>query len=314
MSNVEQFEILVLGSGEAGKYLAWTMAKAGHRTAMVERKHLGGSCPNIACLPSKNLIYSAKVASLARRGAEFGLEIDSLSVNMASVQRRKRIMVEGLHQLHVDRQAASGAELIMGDARFIAPRTVEVALNDGGTRTIFADNVALAVGSRATMPNVLGLLDAQPMTHVEALDLDRLPEHFLVLNGDILTDLDFGAVLDRHASSGAPLTIATYARQVNVDFGVLEISGDRVIGFHEKPTLSYSVSMGVYGLSRATLATYPANQPLGFDELVLDLLAAERHPVSLPFDGYWLDIGRPDDYDRANLDFVRMRDQLLPTS
>jgi len=141
-----------------------------------------------------------------------------------------------------------------------------------------------------------------------------LPRDFLVMNGDILTDLDFGAVLDGHASSRAPLTIATYARQVNVDFGVLEISGDRVIGFHEKPTLSYSVSMGVYGLSRATLATYPANQPLGFDELVLDLLAAERHPVSLPFDGYWLDIGRPDDYDRANLDFVRIRDQLLPTS
>ena len=79
MQDVERYEILVIGSGEAGKYLAWTMAKAGHRTAMVERKHLGGSCPNIACLPSKNLIYSAKVASLARRGAEFGLEIDSLS-------------------------------------------------------------------------------------------------------------------------------------------------------------------------------------------------------------------------------------------
>src|SRR5438874_1887095 len=183
MQDVERYEILVLGSGEAGKYLAWTMAKAGHRTAMVERKHLGGSCPNIACLPSKNMIYSAKVASLARRGAEFGLEIDSLSVNMASVQRRKRIMVEGLHQLHVDRQAASGAELIMGDARFIAPRTVEVALNDGGTRTIFADNVALAVGSRATMPNVPGLAAAQPMTHIEALDLDRLPEHLIVVGG-----------------------------------------------------------------------------------------------------------------------------------
>ena len=114
MPDVESYEILVIGSGEAGKYLAWTMAKAGHRTAMVERKHLGGSCPNVACLPSKNLIYSAKIASLARRGAEFGLEIDSLSVNMADVQRRKRIMVEGLHQLHVDREAASGGELIMG--------------------------------------------------------------------------------------------------------------------------------------------------------------------------------------------------------
>src|SRR5205823_4744597 len=183
MQDVERYEILILGSGEAGKYLAWTMAKAGHRTAMVERRYLGGSCPNIACLPSKNLIYSAKVASLARRGAEFGLEIDSLSVNMASVQRRKRIMVEGLHQLHVDRQAASGAELIMGDARFIAPRTVEVALNDGGTRTIFADRVVLAVGSRATIPDVPGLSAAQPMTHVEALDLDRLPEHLIVMGG-----------------------------------------------------------------------------------------------------------------------------------
>jgi NDP-mannose synthase len=144
--------------------------------------------------------------------------------------------------------------------------------------------------------------------------LDRLPEHFLVLNGDILTDLDFGAVLATHAASGAPLTIATYARQVDVDFGVLEVSDDRVVGFHEKPKLSYSVSMGVYGLSRATLANYAPDRPLGFDELVLDLLANGRHPLSLPFDGYWLDIGRPDDYDRANLDFVRMRDQLLPAS
>jgi pyruvate/2-oxoglutarate dehydrogenase complex dihydrolipoamide dehydrogenase (E3) component len=133
MSDVETCEILVLGSGGAGKFLAWKMAKEGRRTAVVERKWLGGSCPNVACLPSKNLIYSAKVASLAKRGAEFGLEIDSLAINMAGVQRRKRMMVEGLHQMHVDLQAASGAELIMGNARFVAPRTAEVTLNDGGT-------------------------------------------------------------------------------------------------------------------------------------------------------------------------------------
>jgi pyruvate/2-oxoglutarate dehydrogenase complex dihydrolipoamide dehydrogenase (E3) component len=181
--DIERYENLVLGSGEAGKYLAWTMARAGHQTAMVERKYLGGACPNVACLPSKNFIYSAKVASLAKRGAEFGLEMDSLSVNMAGVQRRKRIMVERLHQTHVDREAASGGELIMGDARFVAPRTVEIALNDGGTRTIFADRVFLALGSRATMPNVPGLATAQPMTHVEALDLDRLPEHLIVMGG-----------------------------------------------------------------------------------------------------------------------------------
>ena len=164
VSDVEQFEILVLGSGEAGKYLAWTMAKAGHRTAMVERRWLGGSCPNIACLPSKNLIYAARVASLVRRGAEFGLETKSLAVSMKDVQRRKRLMVEGLHQMHVARTVASGVDLIMGEGRFVAPRTVEIALNDGGSRRIFGERVFLVLGSRATMPKVPGLAAANPMT------------------------------------------------------------------------------------------------------------------------------------------------------
>src|SRR5215470_11713765 len=100
--------MLVLGSGEAGKYLAWTMAKEGCSTALVERRWLGGSCPNIACLPSKNLIYSARVASLARRGAEFGIKMESLEVSMEGVQRRKRAMVEEQHQLHVKLNAESG--------------------------------------------------------------------------------------------------------------------------------------------------------------------------------------------------------------
>jgi pyruvate/2-oxoglutarate dehydrogenase complex dihydrolipoamide dehydrogenase (E3) component len=181
--DVEKYEILVLGSGEAGKYLAWTMAKAGHRTAMVERRWLGGSCPNIACLPSKNLIYSARIASLARRGAEFGLEMDALTVRMAGVQRRKREMVEGLHQMHVARTAASGVELITGEGRFVAPKTVEIALNDGGTRRIFGERVFLVLGSHATRPYVPGLAAANPMTHIEALDLDRLPDHLIVIGG-----------------------------------------------------------------------------------------------------------------------------------
>jgi len=183
MPDVDKYEILVLGSGEAGKYLAWTMAKEGHRTAMVERRWLGGSCPNIACLPSKNIIYSAKVASLAKHGAEFGLEMDSLTVNMAGVQRRKREMVEGLHQMHAERTAASGMQLIMGEGRFVATRTVEVALNDGGTRRVEGERVFLVLGSRATMPDVRGLADARPMTHIEALDLDRLPAHLVVIGG-----------------------------------------------------------------------------------------------------------------------------------
>jgi NDP-mannose synthase len=142
--------------------------------------------------------------------------------------------------------------------------------------------------------------------------LDRLPEHFLVLNGDVLTDLDYADVLRDHAQSGASLTIATYQRQVDVDFGVLQVEGDVVVGFEEKPKLGYSVSMGVYGLSRGTLASYPVRRPLGFDQLVLDLLGAGKRPHAYHFDGYWLDIGRPDDYDRANQDFATMRTTLLP--
>jgi pyruvate/2-oxoglutarate dehydrogenase complex dihydrolipoamide dehydrogenase (E3) component len=103
MPEIERCEVLVIGSGEAGKYMAWTMAKAGHRTAVIERKLVGGSCPNIACLPSKNIIHSATVAFLARRGEEFGLETGPLSVNMAGVQRRKRKMVDDLVQVHLDR-------------------------------------------------------------------------------------------------------------------------------------------------------------------------------------------------------------------
>src|ERR1700719_4301458 len=183
MSNIEKYENLVIGSGGAGKFIAWTMGEAGRRTAMVERGLLGGACPNVACLPSKNIIYSAKVISLARRGAEFGLKTSSLSVDMETVQRRKRLMVEGLHQMHLDRTNASGAELIMGNARFVSPRTVEIDLRDGGTRTIFADRIFLDLGARATIPELPGLAAANPMTHVEALDLDRLPEHLIVLGG-----------------------------------------------------------------------------------------------------------------------------------
>ena len=125
----QQFEVLVIGSGEAGKNLAWAMGKAGKRTAVVERKLIGGSCPNIACLPSKNVIHSAKVAELARRDGEFGVMTERLTIDMASVYARKRPMVEGEVRLHLDLYKASGAELIMGEAHFVAPKTVEVRLN-----------------------------------------------------------------------------------------------------------------------------------------------------------------------------------------
>jgi len=183
MPEIESYNTLVIGSGEAGKYLAWTMAKAGHRTAVVERRYIGGSCPNIACLPSKNVIHSAKVASLAARAAEFGVEVVPVATNMEAVQLRKRKMVEDLINVHLNRYATSGAELIMGEARFVAPRTVTISLDGHDTRVIAGERVFLNLGTHATLPAVPGLAEASPMTHVEALDLERLPEHLIVLGG-----------------------------------------------------------------------------------------------------------------------------------
>ena len=198
MLDIERYENLVLGNGTAGKYLAWAMAKAGRRTAIVERKYLGGACPNIACLPSKNMIYSARVASLARRGPEFGIKMESLEVSMEGVQRRKRAMVEEQHQMHVKLNAESGAELIMGEGRFIAPKTIEVTL-DGRARRICGDRVFLNLGSRARIPDAPGLAAARPMTHVEALDLDRLPEHLIVIGGGY-TGLELSQAFRRFGS------------------------------------------------------------------------------------------------------------------
>jgi NDP-mannose synthase len=140
---------------------------------------------------------------------------------------------------------------------------------------------------------------------------DRLPDEFLVMNGDVLTDLDFAGLLGEHNAARAALTIATYPRQVNIDFGVLKTEDGHVIEFAEKPMLDYRVSMGVYALSRDVLARYEPGLPLGFDELVLDQLAGGRPPREYRFDGYWLDIGRPDDYDRANAEFAGLRPALL---
>jgi pyruvate/2-oxoglutarate dehydrogenase complex dihydrolipoamide dehydrogenase (E3) component len=183
MPEVESYDVLVIGSGEAGKYLAWTMAGEGHRTAVVERELVGGSCPNIACLPSKNIIYSAKVRSLAGRAAEFGVEAGPAATSMKGVQDRKRAMVDGLRQMHLDRYRASGAELIMGQARFTAPRTVQVDLASGGQRRISGDRVFLNLGTHATVPDLPGLAAAGPMTHAGLLDLDRLPRHLVVMGG-----------------------------------------------------------------------------------------------------------------------------------
>jgi pyruvate/2-oxoglutarate dehydrogenase complex dihydrolipoamide dehydrogenase (E3) component len=210
MSQPEVYEVLVLGSGAGGKLLSWHLAIQGRRTAVVERKYIGGSCPNINCLPSKNEVWSAKVADLVHHAANFGLVTGSTTIDMERVRRRKRQMVDGLIAMHLKLYRDSGAELIMGSGRFVAPRTIEVRLNDGGTRMLKGDKVFLNLGTRATIPPVPGLADAQPMTNIELLEIDRLPEHLVILGGGYV-GLEFAQAYRRF---GSRVTVIEHGTQL----------------------------------------------------------------------------------------------------
>ena len=197
--SAQNYKNVVIGSGEGGKYLAWHLAQSGQPTVVVERRWVGGSCPNVNCLPSKNEIWSAKVADLMHHAARFGITPSSASSDIAAVRKRKREMVEGLIAVHLDRYKASGAELVMGEAKFIGPKTIDVRLNDGGTRTITGERIFLNLGTHASIPSVSGLAESQPLTNIELLELDRVPEHLIVIGGGYV-GLEFAQAYRRFGS------------------------------------------------------------------------------------------------------------------
>lgn len=156
-------------------------------------------------------------------------------------------------------------------------------------------------------------LEDQPLGTMGPLKLiGDLPENFLVMNGDILTDLDFAAFHDLHVEAGNVFTISSKRRQHRIDYGVLDTNEQGVLtGFREKPSVEYEVSMGVYMVSKTAMSFIPAGHPYGFDNLMLDLLAAGKPARVRAFDGYWLDIGRPDDYVKAIDEFETMKPRFI---
>jgi len=208
--NTENYQNVVIGSGEGGKYIGWHLAQSGQQTVVVERRWIGGSCPNINCLPSKNEIWSAKVANLTYHAGKFGSTPGAAPVNMTVVRNRKREMVQGLVQTHLDRYKATGAELVMGQAKLTGPRTIEVGLNDGGTRTLFAERLFLNLGTHATIPPVPGLTESSPLTNIELLELDRAPEHLIVIGGGYV-GLEFAQAYRRF---GSKVTVLHNTRQL----------------------------------------------------------------------------------------------------
>ncbi|MFM0117774.1 MULTISPECIES: mercuric reductase [unclassified Paraburkholderia] len=210
MSQTEHFDTVILGSGQGGKLLAWHLGRSGQRVAVVERQWVGGSCPAVACLPSKNEIWSARVAHLAQHAGDFGTITGPVTVDMAKVRERKRGMIEREVAFHLQAYAASGAELIMGSGRFIAPKTLEVQLNNGETRTLSGDQIVVNVGSHAAIPDVPGLSAAQPLTHIGALDLDYTPAHLIVFGGGY-TGIEMAQAYRRF---GSRVTIVEHGQQL----------------------------------------------------------------------------------------------------
>jgi pyruvate/2-oxoglutarate dehydrogenase complex dihydrolipoamide dehydrogenase (E3) component len=276
MSHPEEFEVLILGSGQGGKLLAWHMARSGRRTAVVERRWIGGSCPNIACLPSKNEIWSARVAHLAQHAPHFGTTTGPIATDMAKVRQRKRDMVAREIEFHLQAYKTSGAELIMGTGRFVGPKTLEVSLNEGGRRMLAGEQVFLNVGTHAAIPSVPGLEAARPLTHIEALELDYLPPHLIVLGGGYV-GLELAQTYRRF---GSRVTILQSGPQLmsREDADVAE-EMQRVLGGEGIQILLAAETLKVQGRSgegvRLTVRTSAGEQMIEGSDL---LVAAGRIP------------------------------------
>src|SRR4029077_6870492 len=186
------------------------LGRSGKKVAVVERRWVGGSCPAVACMPSKNELWSARVAHFVENAAQFGTLTDTVKTDMRKVRNRKQNMVDREIKLHLGAYMSSGAELIMGSGRFVGLKTIEVALNDGGTRLLAGNEVVVNVGTHAAIPDIPGLEAARALTHIEALELDYLPSHLIVLGGGY-TGIEMAQAYRRF---GSRVTIIEPGRQI----------------------------------------------------------------------------------------------------
>lgn len=196
----QHFDAIILGSGQGGNPLASALAGAGKKTAVVESKHVGGTCINEGCTPTKTMVASGRVAYLARRGAEYGVSTGDISVDLRTVRQRKRDIVNSFRSGNEKRLASSeNIELIRGLGRFTAPKSIEVVLNEGGTRAIDAGMIFINTGLRAAIPSIPGINEVPTLNNESIMELDTVPEHLLVLGGGYI-GLEFGQMFRRFGS------------------------------------------------------------------------------------------------------------------
>ncbi|MGC9334400.1 MAG: mercuric reductase [Anaerolineae bacterium] len=200
MTRRENYDAVIIGAGQAGGPLSTALANAGWKTALVEREHVGGTCVNEGCTPTKTMVASARVAYLARRAADYGVRTGPVTLDMTKVRQRKRDIVESFRSGSERRiEGTEGLDLIMGEARFVGSKTIEVALADGGTRMLSADTIMINTGTRARLPSLPGLDRVPVLDSTSIMELDEVPEHLLVIGGGYI-GLEFGQMFRRFGS------------------------------------------------------------------------------------------------------------------
>ncbi|MER6175153.1 mercuric reductase [Streptosporangium sp. NPDC001681] len=195
----ESYDVIVIGTSQGGRFLPIDLAKAGKQVALVERDHLGGVCVNTGCTPTKTMVASARVAYQARRAAEYGVRTGPVSVDLAAVRERKRGMVAGARENYASRLAQDGVDLIEGEAHFTGPKTVEIALRDGGTRGISAPVIVIDTGDRPKPLTISGAQNVPVLDSTSIMELGALPEHLIILGGGYI-GLEFGQMFRRFGS------------------------------------------------------------------------------------------------------------------
>jgi pyruvate/2-oxoglutarate dehydrogenase complex dihydrolipoamide dehydrogenase (E3) component len=194
------YDAIVIGAGQAGGPLSTALAQAGWKTALIEQEHIGGTCINEGCTPTKTMVASARVAYLARRAGDYGVRTGPVSIDMTIVRQRKRAIVESFRSGSQRRiESTQGLDLLMGQARFVGPKTLEVRLNGGATRHLSAEKIFVNTGARPARPDLPGIEDVPALNSTSIMELDTVPEHLLIVGGGYV-GLEFGQMFRRFGS------------------------------------------------------------------------------------------------------------------
>jgi len=200
MTQTTHYDAILIGAGQAGVPLSTTLARAGWKTALFERVHVGGTCINEGCTPTKTMVASARVAYLARRGADYGVQTGPVTIDMTKVRQRKRDIVESFRTGSQRRiETTDGVDLLMGEASFTGPKTLEVHLNDGEVRELIASTILINAGARPAKPLVAGIEEVTTLDSTSIMELGEVPEHLLIVGGGYI-GLEFGQMFRRFGS------------------------------------------------------------------------------------------------------------------